>query len=132
MQEHWSQNAPELPTADAGTQIADEETDVDRTGVVTVKGFATIDNVALINVEGTGMVGVQVPRPGSVVHIMHGELQSCSSAALHCSITQQAMAHADCIPSLSSSEPVLRPGQECAMPRRAQPALFSPQCGTPT
>ena len=25
-----------------------------------VKGFATIDNVALINVEGTGMVGVQV------------------------------------------------------------------------
>ena len=27
---------------------------------MSVKGFATIDNVALINVEGTGMVGVQV------------------------------------------------------------------------
>jgi hypothetical protein len=27
-------------------------------GVVTIKGFATIDNVCLINIEGTGMVGV--------------------------------------------------------------------------
>ena len=42
-------------------------TDQDLTGVKTVKGFATIDNVALINVEGTGMVGVQVPlHPGPV------------------------------------------------------------------
>ena len=42
----------------AGTVISDAQTDVDRTGPVMVKGFATIDNVALINVEGTGMVGV--------------------------------------------------------------------------
>ena len=42
----------------AGTQISDEETDSAITGMVMVKGFATIDNVALINVEGTGMVGV--------------------------------------------------------------------------
>lgn len=27
-------------------------------GKVTIKGFATIDNVCLINIEGTGMVGV--------------------------------------------------------------------------
>ena len=40
-----------------GTVISDAQTDVDRTGPVLVKGFATIDNVALINVEGTGMVG---------------------------------------------------------------------------
>ncbi len=39
--------------------ISDVQTDEDRTGPVMVKGFATIDNVALINVEGTGMVGVQ-------------------------------------------------------------------------
>lgn len=44
----------------AGTQISDESTDTEHTGPVSVKGFATIDNVALINVEGTGMVGVQV------------------------------------------------------------------------
>jgi len=44
----------------AGTVISDVQTDMDRTGPVMVKGFATIDNVALINVEGTGMVGVQV------------------------------------------------------------------------
>ncbi|CAL8471282.1 g10824 [Coccomyxa elongata] len=42
-----------------GTVISDAQTDEDRTGPVMVKGFATIDNVALINVEGTGMVGVQ-------------------------------------------------------------------------
>ncbi|CAK0785763.1 hypothetical protein CVIRNUC_008974 [Coccomyxa viridis] len=42
----------------AGTIISDAQSDVDRTGPVMVKGFATIDNVALINVEGTGMVGV--------------------------------------------------------------------------
>lgn len=42
----------------AGTVISDAQSDVDRTGPVMVKGFATIDNVALINVEGTGMVGV--------------------------------------------------------------------------
>lgn len=34
-----------------GTQIADVLLDVDTVGVQTVKGFATIDNVALINVE---------------------------------------------------------------------------------
>lgn len=34
--------------------ISDAQTDVDRTGPVMVKGFATIDNVALISVEGTG------------------------------------------------------------------------------
>ena len=42
----------------AGTIISEAQSDVDRTGPVMVKGFATIDNVALINVEGTGMVGV--------------------------------------------------------------------------
>ena len=41
-----------------GTQISDERTDCAITGAVMVKGFATIDHVALINVEGTGMVGV--------------------------------------------------------------------------
>jgi aspartokinase len=42
----------------AGTVISDAQSDVDSTGPVLVKGFATIDHVALINVEGTGMVGV--------------------------------------------------------------------------
>lgn len=35
----------------AGTQISDLRTDMETSGPVTVKGFATIDNVALINVE---------------------------------------------------------------------------------
>ena len=34
------------------------KSDVEQDRKVMVKGFATIDNVALINVEGTGMVGV--------------------------------------------------------------------------
>ena len=38
----------------AGTVISYAQSDVIRTGSVMVKGFATIDNVALINVEGTG------------------------------------------------------------------------------
>lgn len=44
--------------ADPGTVICDPE-DADVDGDATgVKGFATIDDVALVNVEGTGMVGV--------------------------------------------------------------------------
>ena len=39
----------------AGTVISYAQTDVQRMGPVMVKGFATIDNVALINVEGTGV-----------------------------------------------------------------------------
>lgn len=35
----------------AGTRITDVEADIERAGVQLVKGFATIDNVALINVE---------------------------------------------------------------------------------
>ena len=34
-----------------GTQIADVLLDMETAGVKTVKGFATIDDVALINVE---------------------------------------------------------------------------------
>ncbi|KAL3159311.1 Bifunctional aspartokinase/homoserine dehydrogenase 1, chloroplastic [Trebouxia sp. C0010 RCD-2024] len=41
-----------------GTQISDVILDIETAGVHIVKGFATIDDVALINVEGTGMVGV--------------------------------------------------------------------------
>ncbi|KAK9838066.1 hypothetical protein WJX74_011058 [Apatococcus lobatus] len=41
-----------------GTRITDVNADIERAGMQLVKGFATIDNVALINVEGTGMVGV--------------------------------------------------------------------------
>ena len=41
----------------AGTEISAAKSDIERDRVVMVKGFATIDNVALINVEGTGMVG---------------------------------------------------------------------------
>lgn len=42
-----------------GTKITDADSDaIESDGKVTVKGFATIDNVCLINVEGTGMVGV--------------------------------------------------------------------------
>ena len=42
----------------AGTEICAAKSDVERDRKVLVKGFATIDHVALINVEGTGMVGV--------------------------------------------------------------------------
>ena len=42
----------------AGTEICAAKSDVERDRRVLVKGFATIDHVALINVEGTGMVGV--------------------------------------------------------------------------
>ena len=35
----------------AGTQISDALLDIATAGLQTVKGFATIDNVALINVE---------------------------------------------------------------------------------
>jgi hypothetical protein len=43
----------------AGTQVLDLEAEQKFSkGAVTIKGFATIDNVCLINIEGTGMVGV--------------------------------------------------------------------------
>jgi hypothetical protein len=43
----------------AGTQVLDLEAEKKfSNGAVTIKGFATIDNVCLINIEGTGMVGV--------------------------------------------------------------------------
>lgn len=48
----------------AGTTICDDAgtyADALGSGKGQVKGFATIDHVALINVEGTGMVR---PRPG--------------------------------------------------------------------
>jgi len=41
-----------------GTEICAAKSDIERDRQVLVKGFATIDHVALINVEGTGMVGV--------------------------------------------------------------------------
>jgi aspartokinase/homoserine dehydrogenase 1 len=45
--------------AAAGTQVLDLEAEQKFSkGAVTIKGFATIDNVCLINIEGTGMVGV--------------------------------------------------------------------------
>ena len=43
----------------AGTEICAAKMDMEQKDrLVMVKGFATIDHVALINVEGTGMVGV--------------------------------------------------------------------------
>ncbi|GIL88501.1 hypothetical protein Vretimale_15367 [Volvox reticuliferus] len=43
----------------SGTRISDFAMDMEvYQGKATIKGFATIDNVTLINVEGTGMVGV--------------------------------------------------------------------------
>lgn len=42
----------------AGTQVLDLQSERAMGGVPTVKGFATIDHVCLINIEGTGMVGV--------------------------------------------------------------------------
>lgn len=42
-----------------GTQVLDVESEKNISeGKPTIKGFATIDNVCLINIEGTGMVGV--------------------------------------------------------------------------
>jgi len=42
-----------------GTRVASRQADVQAYAkTITVKGFATIDHVSLINVEGTGMVGV--------------------------------------------------------------------------
>jgi len=41
-------------------------------GKVTIKGFATIDNVCLINIEGTGMVGVPgvlLFKPWEVINV---------------------------------------------------------------
>jgi hypothetical protein len=42
----------------AGTQVLGKDAERAMGGVPTVKGFATIDHVCLINIEGTGMVGV--------------------------------------------------------------------------
>ena len=50
----WDAGNESCMSPPAGTVISDAQSDVDRTGTVMVKGFATIDNVALINVEGTG------------------------------------------------------------------------------
>ena len=78
---------------------------MDRTGVVTVKGFATIDNVALINVEGTGMVGVQVR-----CHIlradegMSGMVHDCSLAVLMLPEQQPGDAHAGTAGSITRDE----------------------------
>lgn len=58
-------------TSHLGTSITSFEEDSDRLAMRTnrdsqmIKGFATIDNVSLVNVEGTGMVGV--PGTASVV-----------------------------------------------------------------
>lgn len=50
---------PPPPPPRAGTRISDVASDAEvYGGKNTIKGFATIDNVTLINVEGTGMVGV--------------------------------------------------------------------------
>jgi hypothetical protein len=54
----------------AGTRISDDAgamADAVGSGKGLVKGFATIDNVALINVEGTGMVRASPITP-PVVH----------------------------------------------------------------
>jgi aspartokinase len=56
-----------------------------------VKGFATIDNVALINVEGTGMVGVPgtastifaTVRDANVNVIMISQVPFLTSAFAH-------------------------------------------------
>ena len=61
-----------LREACAGTRISDDAgaiADAVGSGKGLVKGFATIDNVALINVEGTGMV-----RAAHVAHpIVHAK-----------------------------------------------------------
>ena len=49
----------------AGTVISDDsvgQADAASSGKGLVKGFATIDHVALINVEGTGMVRPMQPH----------------------------------------------------------------------
>lgn len=79
---HTNNPAPDLPptlstlththphkhSLPAGTQVLDLAAERALGGVPTVKGFATIDNVCLINIEGTGMVGV----PGERDHTQHG------------------------------------------------------------
>ena len=58
-------------TSHLGTSITSFEEDSERLAMRTnrdsqmIKGFATIDDVSLVNVEGTGMVGV--PGTASVV-----------------------------------------------------------------
>lgn len=49
---------PPLRPPPAGTQVLGKDAERAMGGVPTVKGFATIDHVCLINIEGTGMVGV--------------------------------------------------------------------------
>jgi aspartokinase/homoserine dehydrogenase 1 len=51
-----SSSRPSSPTL--GAAIEDSPADARRGMPPTVKGFATIDHVSLINIEGTGMVGV--------------------------------------------------------------------------
>ena len=59
----------------AGTRITDVVADLERAGVQLVKGFATIDNVALINVE------VLPSSPGLAASQNHPAVDLRSSSA---------------------------------------------------
>ena len=77
-------NASSLPPP-ADTIVAD----VAARGDGMVKGFATIDNVALINVEGTGMVGV----PGTAAAIFSAVRDAGCNVAM---ISQASSEHSIC------------------------------------
>lgn len=89
------------PPSAPGTIVSSLEKDRERFQVqhrdldVSVKGFATIDNVCLINIEGTGMVGVPGEwgwgrgrwefRSGGLVRVQHLlPSQSLNASRIEC------------------------------------------------
>ena len=80
---------PVLRCGGAGTVISYAQTDVQRMGPVMVKGFATIDNVALINVEGTGVPFVWLPCIPTLHARSFAPVPSKAAAGIQHNYTQQ-------------------------------------------
>jgi hypothetical protein len=74
----------------AGTRISDDAgamADAVGSGKGLVKGFATIDNVALINVEGTGMVRASRVAP----RVVHAKFIALRSTLIGCMRIRHAL-----------------------------------------
>lgn len=71
------------------TEFDESEMEMQPAGYSVVKGFATIDNVALVNVEGTGMAGV----PGTASNIFGAVKEAGANVVM---ISQASSEHSVC------------------------------------
>ena len=93
---------------------------------LTVKGITTIEPVALVNLEGAGMIGV----PGTA-HRLFGALRDAGISVIL--ISQGSSEHSICfaIPEAQAvrAEAAVRRGLRCGAARRADPAASTSAWG---